>query len=298
MAPISPAPNPITLLAIFLVQLPLMILFPLLVGLYIKRRYGVGWGVFTLGMATFVLSQLVHIPLNMALGLIGGGRGVALWPLVPMAIVAGLSAGICEEGARWIVLTFFAKRTRGWRAGLQYGAGHGGVEAIILGVLVLVGAISMIGLSAINPAQLGAPETSAGQLAAMQADYWATPPYMFVIGGLERVFAIALQIAFASLVMRSVMRRQPVYLLAAILLHAAVDFWAVWGMQLFSIWVVEAGVALAALFGLWIIRRLREDEPMAELEPAAAAPRTAADLAPRSLTPEELAQRAEASRYE
>jgi uncharacterized membrane protein YhfC len=284
--------------AIFLVQLPLMILFPLLVGLYIKRHYGVAWRVYALGMGTFVLSQIVHIPLNMALGLIGGGRGVALWPIVPMAIVAGLSAGLCEEGARWIVLTFFAKRTRGWRAGLQYGAGHGGAEAIIFGTLVLINVLFMIVLSTIDPAQLGLAGTNREQIAAAQSAYWATPPYMFVVGGLERVFAISLQIAFASLVMRGVMRRQPIYLLAAILMHAAVDFWAVWGMQQFRMWVVEAGVALAALAGLWLIRRLREEEPAAESAYVPGAPRSAADLAPRGLTPEELAQRAEASRYE
>ncbi len=94
----------------------------------IRRRYGIGWSVFALGALTFVLSQVVHLPLNAALGLLGGGRGVALWPLVPMALVAGLSASICEEGARLLVLLFLARHVRGWRPGLQYGAGTGGLR--------------------------------------------------------------------------------------------------------------------------------------------------------------------------
>ena len=99
------------LLSSVLIQYPLMILFPLALGWWIRRRYRVGWGIFWAGAATFVLSQIVHLPLNWALGLLGGGRGVALWPLAAMALVAGLSAALCEEGARWIVLTFFLKQS-------------------------------------------------------------------------------------------------------------------------------------------------------------------------------------------
>jgi uncharacterized membrane protein YhfC len=295
-----PSLNIISVLAIFLIQLPLMMLLPLLVGWFIRRRYGVGWGVFALGAATFVASQVVHIPLNMALGLIGTPlHGVALWPSAAMALVAGLSAGLCEEGARWIVLTFFAKRTRGWRAGLQFGAGHGGVEAIIFGTLVLVNAVTMIALSTGDPARIGITGASAEQLAAARSAYWSVPSYMFLIGGLERVFAITMQIGLASLVMAAVVRKQPVYLLAAIALHTAVDFWAVWAMPQFGAWAVEAGAALAALCSLWIIWRLREPEPAPDAEPVSAtpAPLTAADLKQRTLTAEELSQRAEASRY-
>jgi uncharacterized membrane protein YhfC len=292
--------NIISVLVIFLVQLPLMMLLPLFVGWFIRRRYGVGWGVFALGAATFVASQIVHIPLNMALGLIGNPpHGVALWPLPAIALVAGLSAGLCEEGARWIVLTFFAKRTRGWRAGLQFGAGHGGIEAIIFGALVLVNAVSMIALSTGDPARLGITGANAEQVAAARAAYWATPPYMFFIGGLERVFAITMQIGLASLVMAAVVRKQPLYLLAAIAFHTAVDFWAVWAMPQFGAWAVEAGAALAALFSLWVIWRLREPEPVTVVEPAqVAAPLTAADLQQRTLNAEELSERAAASRYE
>ena len=52
-----------------------MIFFPLALGWWIRRRYRVGWGIFFAGAATFVLSQIVHLPLNWALGLLGGGRG-------------------------------------------------------------------------------------------------------------------------------------------------------------------------------------------------------------------------------
>lgn len=295
--PLPPINVPL-LLVTFLVQMPLMLLFPLLLGWWIRRRFGVGWGVFGIGALTFIASQVVHLPLNYALGLLGGGRGAALWPLIPMALVAGLSAGVCEEGARWIVLRFFAKRTRGWRAGLQFGAGHGASEAIIFGVLVLVNVVAMIALRTLGPAILGAADVPTDQIRAAQVAYWDTATYLPAVGGLERVFAITLHIALAVLVMRAVTRGRPAYLWAAIGLHAATDAWAVWAMQSVGMWGTEGGVALVALFCLWLIWRLREAPAAAEPPLAPAPAPTAADLAPRTLSAEELARRAEASKYE
>ena len=286
------------LLSSILIQYPLMIFFPLALGWWIRRRYRVGWGIFFAGAATFILSQIVHLPLNWALGLLGGGRGVALWPLAAMALVAGLSAALCEEGARWIVLTFFLKQCRRWDQGLQYGAGHGGVEAIIFGVLALISFVSMIALRLLDPAVLNLAGEAAEQAQAQMVQYWATPWYMSVLAGLERIFAITLQIAMALLVVRSVARRRPLYLLAAIGLHTAVDFWAVWGIRTLGVVWVEVGVAVFAAFAFWLILRLKEPVPEPGAAPIPEPVMTAADLTPRTLSSEELAHRAESSKYE
>jgi len=297
--PSGPPPiNVPFLLSSVLFQFPLMIFFPLALGWWIRRLYGVGWGIFFAGAATLVLSQIVHLPLNWALGLLGGGRGVALWPLAPMALVAGLSAGICEEGARWIVLTFFLKQVRRWDQGLQYGAGHGGVEAIIFGVLALVSFVSMIALRSSDLSALNLGGASAAQAQAQMAQYWATPWYMSILAGLERLCAITLQIAMALLVVRSVARRQPLYLFAAIGLHTVVDFWAVWGARTLGVVWVEVGVAVFAALAFWLILRLKESTPEPEAIPAPAPVMTAADLTPRTLSAEDLARRAASSKYE
>jgi hypothetical protein len=90
-----------------LLQLPLMLLLPIVAGWWIRRRYAVSWVIFGMGALTFIASQVVHLPVNWALGLLGGGRGVALWPLVWAALVAGLTAALSEEGARYLVLHFW-----------------------------------------------------------------------------------------------------------------------------------------------------------------------------------------------
>ncbi len=320
-----PPVNAPLLLVTFLAQMPLMLLFPLLLGWWIRRRFGIGWGVFGIGALTFIASQVVHLPLNYALGLLGGGRGVALWPLIPLALVAGLSAGAALAALllrdprgpdAWgdlmnaavlqailliavrIVLRTLARRTRGWRAGLQFGAGHGAAEAIIFGALVLVNVIAMIALRSLDPAVLGLAGAAAEQIQAAQATYWNTAAYLPILAGLERVMAITLHIALATLGMRSVARRRPLYLLAAIGLHTAVNAWAVWAVQTAGIWATYAGLLAFAVLSLWLIWRLREAPPPVELAPAPAPIPTAADLAPRALSPEELARRAAASQYE
>jgi uncharacterized membrane protein YhfC len=281
-----------------LIQLPLMLVFPIGLGWWIRRRYGPGWGIFVAGALTFVASQVVHLPLNWALGLLGGGRGVATWPLIPMALVAGLSAAVCEEGARWIALTFFLKRVRTWAPGLQYGAGHGGAEAIIFGLLVLTNLVTMLVLPSMEQVFSALPPETAEQVRYGASAYWATPWYMAAIGGLERVFAITLQIAMALLVVRSVAERQLKYLAAAIGIHTAVDAFAVWSIQTLGALGTELGVAGFALIALWLIRRLRQPmtpppqpKPVKPDGPA----QPAAPLSPSSA---ELLREVEISKYE
>lgn len=296
-----PPINAAFIVAAVLIQFPLMILFPLALGGWIRRRYRVGWGIFGAGALTFIASQVVHLPLNYALGLLGGGRGVALWPLPLLALVAGLSAGVCEEGARWLALRFALKRARSWRAGLQFGAGHGGGEAIIFGLLALVSFISMIALRSLGGAALGVAPEAAEQVRAAQTAYWASPWYLPIVAGLERLFAIAVQIALAQLVMCSFTRRNPAYLGAAIAFHTVLDAWAVWSVSTWGIVAAEGGVALLAAAALGLIWRLRDAPTAAEATgPAPQQERaaSAADLTPVALSPEELARRAEASRYE
>jgi uncharacterized membrane protein YhfC len=239
------------------IQYPLMILLPLALGWWVWRRYGIGWRVFAIGAVTFVLSQVVHLPLNYALGLLGGGRGVALWPLPWVALMAGLTSGVCEEGARWLVLRYWLRDTRGWAGALQFGAGHGGVEAIITGLLAALGMVSALAMSL------------SGQSIPELAAYWQIPWYEFILAGLERAFALGAHIGMAMLVMRAVMTRRVVWLLAAIAAHCAMNFWAVWGMAQVGVVGVEAGLALIALAALALVVVWRRKGTLAANESSA-----------------------------
>lgn len=302
----EPAPLPPinwALLAVMAgIQLPVLIGLPILLGWLIKRRYGIGWGVFGWGMLSFVLSQVIHIPLNLALGLLGApARGVGLWPAIPLGLAVGLSAAVCEEGARLLVITLFAKKIRGWAPGLQFGAGHGGMESILLGLLVAVNLAAILASRGLGPVAQMLPPEAVAQLRTAQEAFWSQNALMPFVSILERVFALMLQVALAVLVVQSVTYRQPLYFVAALVLHTLVDAWVIWAQPL-GIAGIEAGVAVVGLFSLWIIWRLREQPappgPVLTSGTSSGPVPSATDLSERQLSPEELARRAERSRYE
>lgn len=246
-----------------LLQVPLMIGLPLALGLVLKRKLKVGWKLWMAGAVAFVASQVVHLPLNWAIGLLGAPRGAGLLPLPWMALVAGLSAGVCEEVARYVALGVVLRKIRhSWDEAIQYGAGHGGVESIILGGFVGVNLVAMIVLE-LQPTALGLQGEALAQTLAASDSFWRTPWPMSVAGGLERVFAIASHIGMSVLVMRAIACRKTTYLFAAILAHAALDAAAVMSAARLGTWPTEgivAGFAVGLLALTLALRKARWPE--------------------------------------
>ncbi|MDY7078675.1 MAG: YhfC family glutamic-type intramembrane protease [Chloroflexota bacterium] len=236
----------------FTLEILVMLGFPVGLGLLLKRRTGVTWGLIMAGAFAFVASQVVHLPLNWALGLVslpsGGGRGVALWPLPLMALVAGLSAGVCEEVARYLVLRFWQRDSRSWTQGVAFGVGHGGVEAIFTGVLVLITFSNMLILRGMGPEALGLSGEVLEQVQTQSDAYWSIPWYLPLLGGLERISAITIQIALSLLVVRALTHHHVGWLLAAIGAHALVD-----GVVVFLVGVGWAPVALEGVVLLFAL---------------------------------------------
>ena len=251
----------------------LMLALPFLLAAFLARRLGTRWGLVWVGAVTFIASQIVHIPLNAVLGRLGvlvpAKTG---WPLVEYAVLLGLLAGVCEEMARFLVLRFWLKRDRSWRAALMFGAGHGGAEAVILGLLSAIGTINIFVLRNVNPAQLG---VSAARLPAVQAQIaaaWNVPALYPLLGAFERVSAISTHLFLAVLVMQVFTRNNKLWLLAAILWHALIDGTAVYSATTWGPYVTEGLIAAFALIGLALLFALRQPEP----PPVDAAPVSAA----------------------
>ncbi len=245
---------------VLVVQLPLMLALPILVGWWIRRHFGVAWRIYLAGGATFVASQVVHLPLNYALGLLTGAWGVGLWPLPLMALAAGLSAGVCEQTARWLVLRFALRRTRGWKEALQFGAGHGGTEAVILGLLAVATVVSMLVVQTAGTQALGLEGEAATQAEQSLHLFWSAPWYTPLLAGLERVFAILLHICMAVLVMHAITHSRFTYFLIAVAAHTIFDAWAVWGSRTLDLPLTELGLAIAAAVSGWVIVRLRDEK--------------------------------------
>jgi uncharacterized membrane protein YhfC len=83
-----------------------------------------------------------------------------------------------------------------------------------------------------------------------------TPSWLFLMGGLERILAIIIQIGFSLLVLKGVMTKRYRYLIYAVLLHAVVDIPA----GLYQMKVINVGAAefITSIFAgvafFWIIK--------------------------------------------
>lgn len=170
--------------------------FPLIAFVYacVKKRYLP----FLLGVLAFVVSQiLIRLPL---LELLQANSTTYLMfsvmQPVLFAVLLGLSAGVVEELARFVMMHFLMKQ-RDWQSGFLFGAGHGGIEAVLF---VGVGAIAMM----FSPLAI-----------VYNVDLF--------IGGIERVFAILLHIGLSIIVLQGVVQKKFQYVLLAVVIHGFVD---------------------------------------------------------------------------
>jgi uncharacterized membrane protein YhfC len=279
----------------------LMIALPILLGIYLTNKFHIGWKLWLIGASTFILSQIFHLPfnsyvLNPLLGIIHQGIQGTPGNLV-IALILGLSAGVFEECARYGMFRWWIKDARSWRSAVMAGAGHGGVEAILLGGLVMWAYINMIAVRNSNLSNLNlTPENLAIAQQQIQM-YWSIPWYDTLLGAVERIFTIPFHIMASVLVLQVFTRRpghqQIGWLGLAILFHALMDASAVFIASQLSGYVAEAILGGLALIDIIIIFALRK--------PEAESPPLPPSVAPPVFTPtpmEETSENLEKTRYQ
>jgi uncharacterized membrane protein YhfC len=243
----------------------LMIAMPVGLAIFLTKKFGLNSRLWWIGAATFVLSQVGHIPFNAYLinPLFNQFFFIALpvaWQKVISGIILGLSAGLFEEGFRYGMYRWWAKDARSWKKGLLAGAGHGGAEAILLGLLVLYGFIQM---AALRHSDLSVYFSGAKlDLAQKQVlAYWSMDWAKSMLGALERFFTIPVQICFSVLVLQTFIRKQRFWVWLAVLYHACVDATAVIAMYYLGVTWTETLIGLFAVLSVILILVLRTPDP-------------------------------------
>jgi uncharacterized membrane protein YhfC len=274
-----------------------MIGMPIALGVWLARKTRAPWKLFGIGAITFIGSQVIHIPLNAGLTVwfrtIWPSAESQWWHIPFNAIVLGLTAGLCEESARYAGYRWLVKKARTWRDALMLGAGHGGTEAVILGGLVIIGFVNMVILRGTDLRTLRLTSDMIAKTQSALATYWSAPWYMALLGAIERMFAIIIQVSLAVLVLQMFTRKDWRWLIVAIGYHLIVDAVAVVGV--YSNWpalIIEATIAPLALVSLAIIFGLRprgESLIPPEPEPVLIA---GASESPRSVPSREVETRA------
>jgi uncharacterized membrane protein YhfC len=248
----------------------LMLAIPLALAAWAVRHYRLEWRIFLIGAGTFAGAQLLEVPFNRLLlqpllgrlGIAGASHG---WGLFWLGIIFGLVAGLFEEGARYVVYRRWLGDVRTWAGGQLFGIGHGGMEAIMLGALSFYVLLQTIAYRNADLATLVPPEQL--PLAQAQLDaYWSAPWYAALLGALERIFALGIQMSLAVIVLQTFLRRNHVWLVVAIAWHMVVDATAVFSASTWGIYITEVLVGLMAAASVWGMYQLKGDEiAMAEV---------------------------------
>lgn len=269
----------------------LMIGLPIGLGVYLTRKFKLGWRLWGIGAMTFILSQVGHIPFNLGLNALLKDSFLTTMPsgqqLIASAIIAGLSAGIWEEGARYATYRWWARDARSWRKGVLLGAGHGGIEAVILGILVLVSFFVMAsartnGLSGLAPADQMT-------LAQQQVNaYWSAPWYATLLGAVERAFTIPVQITFSVIVLQVFTRHQMRWLWLAIGWHALIDAMSVYAVSTWGAYIAEGIIGGFCVISIGILFFLRQPEPEMTIDKSPSPELPSFELAEIETTPENL----------
>jgi uncharacterized membrane protein YhfC len=247
----------------------LMIAIPVVLGFYLTGKFKLGWRLWWIGAATFVLSQLGHIPFNIILSnLFQDGilpSPPEAYQLAFNAIVLGLSAGLWEECTRYAVYRWWARDARSWSKAILMGAGHGGIEAMILGLLALIAFFQMLTLRNADLTTLIPAEQL--ELAQFQiATYWSSPWYATFLGAVERIFALTAQVTLSVIVLQIFSRKQIRWLWIAIGWHAFIDAVAIYILNTWGAYSAEGVLAVITLINVALIFILRKPEPKPQVE--------------------------------
>jgi uncharacterized membrane protein YhfC/ABC-type transport system involved in multi-copper enzyme maturation permease subunit len=234
----------------------IIILVPVVAIIWLRRARRVPWLFFCVGILTFLGAQVVHLPLNKLLSEVGWlAENPTAGSLYQTAVILGLTAGLTEELARTVGYAL-VRRARRYEDGIMMGLGHGGIEAMIIGVVV---AASVSSLWLVQGGGLPDIELTAEQSAALdqQLSLISGSPMLAFAPLVERLLAMTLHVSLSIMVLLAFVRRNWLYVAAAVLAHAAVDFVAVVATaRLDNTWLVEGLLALAvAPIAIWAWRQ-------------------------------------------
>lgn len=235
-------------------------LFPITVLLYFKKKEKISLKPVFIGMIVFfmftqILEKLLHLFVI--------GNNLIPNPVL-FSIYGALTAGIFEETGRFIAFKTILKNKHEWKDGLAYGLGHGGIEAILIGTIANIQ--YMVYSSLINNGSFDTvlsskvPASQIGQLNQLKELLIHSSSSTIILGIVERVLALGIQVALTMVILYAVKYRKNIYLFIAILLHALMDIPAgLYQMKIITnIFVAESVIILYFVIAIIILSKTKK----------------------------------------
>jgi uncharacterized membrane protein YhfC len=239
---------------------PIIFSFVLYIGLilYYRKKTGIAVKPLIIGAIGFVVfTQVLEKVLHLAV--ITAFPNYADHPWL-FGLYGGMAAGTFEELGRFLLFTWLLKKFQDYKGGISFGVGWGGIEAVVLMVMMIVPNIMfalMMNAGTLEKSLAG--QITTDQLAAIKDNVLNNGVSFYLLAGVERFFAAFIQIAFSLWVLIAVVKKKFVYVIYAILIHAAFDFPLVFVQTGYftNLWVVELYVAIGGMTSFWLIKKAR-----------------------------------------
>ncbi|MCR4678241.1 MAG: YhfC family intramembrane metalloprotease [Lachnospiraceae bacterium] len=222
---------PSTSIACMIITGLLSVAVPVLIAIYLRKKYNCNLKCFLIGaLVWIVFARLLETAVHYVVLFISPAGATIQGNLWIYALYGGLMAGLFEEIGRFVGMKFFLKDCMdNDRNSLMYGAGHGGMEAIIavgLAMLQNIAVSLQINNRALGPSYemlKTLPEEQG--IASLNSLFQLvdTEPYLYFMGMVERIPAIAFHIALSVLVWKAVKESKVLYLILAIFFHFLLD---------------------------------------------------------------------------
>lgn len=255
----------ISWLSIICMTLTIVICFfyPIVMVMYTSKRYKTGLKPVLIGILIFISFALVLKNVGVAVLLLIPGFQTMLTGLTLVSAVFGaLMAGLFEETGRLLAFKHLNKKgeCKDLGTALAYGAGHGGIEAILIVGLTMFNTLLLamtINFSGAEAMVAGLDANTAQTINEGIRTIAETNSLMFLVSGLERFVAMSFHIAASVLIYTCVVRNKKHLYPLAIILHTALNIPAgLYQTQIITnIWVTEilcaavaAGVCIFAYY--------------------------------------------------
>jgi uncharacterized membrane protein YhfC len=238
---------------------------PLAVAVFLARRYRASWRYWLIGVLVFLLSQaLTRVPVMILVQTrpsVQAALAKPVWFWL-FLFVAAFTAGLFEEGGRWLAFRFLVRPAdRTWRNALMLGAGHGGLESFLIGLVTLAALVGYLAVTLLSPEAFGG---AAPQIEAARKQFAGLAGWEPLLGGWERFWTVFIHLGFTVLVVQA-FRRGPLWWWLALGAHTLVDFTTIallqelqkhWGPHP-ALLLTEMLVLVYGLASLWLVAALR-----------------------------------------
>ena len=241
----------ITILFSFLLFAGLILYYKKKTGIYIKPLIigSIGFIVFTQ-----ILEKALHVVVFLNF------TNYADHPWL-FALYGGMAAGLFEELGRFILFTWILKQYLNFRGGISFGIGWGGIEAVLLMLITILPTIIFAFMINAGTFETGlAGQVPSDQLPIIKETVLNQGVSFYLWGIVERFFAVFMQIALSLFVLVAVVKRKFVYVIYAILIHAAIDFPAAFYQtgHIKSLWIIELYIAIIGVFSFVFIKKVEK----------------------------------------